>query len=345
MTQQRVVTFGEIMLRLMPPGHERFMQTGQFVATFGGGEANVAVSLATFGWPASFVTVVPPNNPIADAMIGELRRFNVDPSHIVRAKGRMGLYYVEAGANQRASKVQYDRDYTSIMLSKPGDIDWAKVFEGAAWFHITGITPALSESAAALAIESVAAAQQKGLTVSCDLNYRKNLWKYGKKPAEVMRELVKFVDVAIANEEDCQMSLGIHSEADVHSGKLDHGAYETLARKVLDEFSNLKSIAITLRESYSASHNGWSACLHDRQHFHVSRRYDITHIVDRVGGGDSFAAGLIHGLLAKHTHQEALEFAVAASCLKHSITGDFNRVTVDEVTALLKGDGSGRVQR
>ncbi len=321
------------------------MQTGQFVATFGGGEANVAVSLATFGWPASFVTVLPPNNPIADAVIGELRRFNVDPSHIIRAKGRMGLYYVEAGANQRASKVQYDRDYTSIMLAKPGDIDWAKVFEGATWFHITGITPALSESAAALAIESVAAAKQHGLTVSCDLNYRKNLWKYGKKPSEVMRELIKFVDVAIANEEDCQMSLGIHSEADVHSGKLDHGAYETLARKVLDEFSNLKSIAITLRESYSGSHNGWSACMHDRHHFHVSRRYDITHIVDRVGGGDSFAAGLIHGLLAKHTHQEALEFAVAASCLKHSISGDFNRVTLDEVKALIKGDGSGRVQR
>jgi 2-dehydro-3-deoxygluconokinase len=321
------------------------MQTGQFVATFGGGEANVAVSLATFGWPASFVTVVPPNHPIADAMIGELRRFHVDASHIVRAKGRMGVYYVEAGANQRASKVQYDRDYTSIMLAKPGDIDWARAFERATWFHITGITPALSESAAALAMESVAAAKQHGLTVSCDLNYRKNLWKYGKKPSEVMRELIKYVDVAIANEEDCQMSLGIHSEADVHSAKLEHGAYEALARKVLDHFPKLKSIAITLRESYSASHNGWSACLHDRHNFHVSRRYDITHIVDRVGGGDSFAAGLIHGLLAKLSHQDALEFAVAASCLKHSISGDFNRVTLEEVQALIKGDGSGRVQR
>jgi 2-dehydro-3-deoxygluconokinase len=345
MTKHKVVTFGEIMLRLMPPGHERFMQTGQFVATFGGGEANVAVSLSTFGWQASFVTVLPPNHPVVDAMIGELRRFNVETSHIVRAKGRMGLYFVEAGANQRASKVVYDRDYTAIMQAKPGDIDWPKVFDGATWFHITGITPALSESAAALAIESVAAAKQSGLTVSCDLNYRKNLWKYGKKPAEVMRELVKFVDVAIANEEDCQMALGIHSEADVHSGKLDHAAYEKLARTVLDEYSNLKSIAITLRESYSASHNGWSACLHDRRNFHVSKRYDITHIVDRVGGGDSFAAGLIHGLLAGHPHQDALEFAVAASCLKHSISGDFNRVTVDEVAALVKGDGSGRVQR
>jgi 2-dehydro-3-deoxygluconokinase len=345
MTPKRVVTFGEIMLRLMPPGFERFLQSPQFVATFGGGEANVAVSLSLFGWPASFVTVLPPNHAIADAVISELRKFNVDTSHIVRAKGRMGVYYVEAGANQRASKVLYDRDYTAIMLAKPGDIPWPAVFASAHWFHITGITPALSESAAALAIESAQQAKAHGLTVSCDLNYRKNLWKYGKKPAEVMRELVRHVDVAIANEEDCQMSLGIQSPADVHSGKLDPAAYESLAQKVLDEFPNLKSIAITLRESFSASHNGWSACLHDRRRFHVSRRYDITHMVDRVGGGDSFAAGLIHGLLSEMPHQDALEFAVAASCLKHSISGDFNRVTLDEVNALLKGDGSGRVQR
>jgi 2-dehydro-3-deoxygluconokinase len=264
---------------------------------------------------------------------------------VVRAKGRMGVYYVEAGANQRASKVVYDRDYTSIMLAKPGDIDWSSVFEGAGWFHITGITPALSESAAELAMESVAEARKHGVTVSCDLNYRKNLWKYGKKPVEVMRELIKYVDVAIANEEDCQMALGIESDVDVHSGKLDHGAYETLTKRVLTEFPNLSSIAITLRESYSASHNGWSACLHDKERFYVSRHYEITDIVDRVGGGDSFAGGLIYGMLAHQTPQEALEFAVAASCLKHSVPGDFNRVTVDEVTNLLKGDGSGRVQR
>jgi 2-dehydro-3-deoxygluconokinase len=333
------------MLRLMPPGHERFLQTPQFVATFGGGEANVAVSIATFGWPVSYVTVLPPNHPIADAVMGEMRRFNVDPSQIVRAKGRMGVYYVEAGANQRASKVVYDRDYTSIMMAKPGDIDWAKVFDGAGWFHITGITPALSEDSAALAMESVQQAKQHGLTVSCDLNYRKNLWKYGKKPVEVMRELIKFVDVAIANEEDCQKSLGIEADIDVHSGKLDHAAYEALTKKVLAEFPNLKSIAITLRESYSASHNGWSACMHDHRHFMMSRHYEITDIVDRVGGGDSFAGGLIYGMLAHKTHHEALEFAVAASCLKHSVPGDFNRVTVDEVMNLLKGDGSGRVQR
>jgi 2-dehydro-3-deoxygluconokinase len=345
MTKKRVVTFGEIMLRLMPPDHERFLQTSEFVATFGGGEATVAVSLATFGWPASYVTVLPPNNPIADAVVSEMRRFDVYPTHIVRAKGRMGIYFVENGANQRASKVVYDRDHTSIMLAKPGDIDWAKTFEGAGWFHITGITPALSASCAALAIESVEQAKKHGLTVSCDLNYRKNLWKYGKKPAEVMRELIQFVDVAIANEEDCQMCLGIEAEVDVHSGSLDHGVYEKLTEKVLNEFPNLKSIAVTLRESFSASRNGWSACMHDWKKFMMSKRYDITHIVDRVGGGDSFAGGLIYGLLTHDSHQEALEFAVAASCLKHSILGDFNRVTVDEVKNLLKGDGSGRVQR
>jgi 2-dehydro-3-deoxygluconokinase len=345
MPEKRLVSFGEIMLRLIPPGHERIMQTPRFIATFGGGEANVAVSVATFGWPASFVTVLPPNHAIADAVIGELRRFNVDTSQIVRAKGRMGLYYVETGANQRASKVLYDRDYTSIMLAKPGDIDWAKVFDGAGWFHITGITPALSESAAALALESVRQAKQHGLTVSCDLNYRKNLWKYGKQPSEIMPGLLKFVDVAIANEEDCQMSLGIKADVDVHSGQLEHAAYESLSNKVLCEYPNLKSIAITLRESYSADRNGWSACINDRSQFLVSRRYEINDIVDRVGGGDSFAAGLIYGMLTDKNSQDSLEFAVAASCLKHSISGDFNRISVDEVQSLLKGDGSGRVQR
>jgi 2-dehydro-3-deoxygluconokinase len=339
------VTFGEIMLRLAPPGFERFLQTPQFVATFGGGEANVAVTLASFGLPAAYVTVLPDKNPIADAAIGELRRMGVDTSKIVRGKGRVGIYYLEAGANQRASKVVYDRGQSAIALAKPGDIDWDRVFQDAGWFHITGITPAISGSAADLALESVRKAGEKGLTVSCDLNYRKNLWKWGKPAVEVMREMVKYVDVVIANEEDVQMTLGIQAEVDVHSGSLDRAQYQKLTDKVLAEYANLKAIAITLRESKSASHNGWSACLNDRQGFLMSRHYDITHIVDRVGGGDSFAGGLIYGFQELATHQEALEFAVAASCLKHSVPGDFNRLTVDEVNALLKSGGSGRVQR
>jgi 2-dehydro-3-deoxygluconokinase len=344
MPSNKVVTFGEIMLRLAPPGFERFLQSPLFVATWGGGEANVAVSVAGFGIPAAFVTVVP-QNPVADAMIGELRRFDVDVSRIVRGKGRVGVYYVEAGANQRASKVVYDREYSAIALAKPGDIDWDRSFDGANWFHITGITPAISASAAELAMDSVKAARAKGITVSCDLNYRKNLWKWGRQAHEVMGELVKHVDVVIANEEDCQAALGIQADVDVHSGKLDQNVYRGLAEKVLHAYPNVKIIAITLRESKSASHNGWSACLFDGKDFLVSRHYEITHIVDRVGGGDSFAGGLIYGLITLGSRQEALEFAVAASCLKHSLPGDFNRFTVDEVRALLKGDGSGRVQR
>jgi 2-dehydro-3-deoxygluconokinase len=339
-----VVTFGEIMLRLAPPGFERFLQSPQFVATFGGGEANVAVSLAGFGVPARFVTVLP-SNPIADACVAELRGFGVDTSQIARGPGRMGIYFLEAGANQRPSKVVYDRAGSAIALAQPGDIDWEAAFQGAGWFHVTGITPAISRGAADLALEAAAKARARGLTVSCDLNYRKNLWKYGKTAPEVMRELVKLVDIAIANEEDCQMALGIQSGADVHSGQLDVSQYAALAGKVLAEFPNLKQIAITLRESKSASHNGWSACLHDGGNFLVSRHYEITHIVDRVGGGDSFGAGLIYGLLNLAGPREALEFAVAASCLKHSILGDFNRCSAAEVNQLLKSGGSGRVQR
>lgn len=344
MSSKLVVTFGEIMLRLAPPGFERFLQSPGFVATWGGGEANVAVSTAGFGLPSSYVTVVP-SNPLADSMLGEMRRFNVDTTRIVRGKGRMGIYFVETGANQRASKVVYDRENSSIALAKPGDINWDTALAGATWYHTTGITPAISESAAALALESVKAAQAKGITVSCDLNYRKNLWKWGKKASEVMSELVKYVDVVIANEEDCQAALGIEAGVDVHSGHLDHDAYKTLAAKVVAAHPNIKTIAITLRESKSASHNGWSACLYDGKDFLMSRHYEITHIVDRVGGGDSFAGGLIYGLNMLSTKQEALEFAVAASCLKHSLPGDFNRFTLDEVNNLLKGDGSGRVQR
>jgi 2-dehydro-3-deoxygluconokinase len=333
------------MLRLAPPGFERFLQSPQFVATFGGGEANVAVSLAGFGVPARYVTVLPEANPIADALIYQLRGFGVDTSEIVRAKGRMGVYYVESGANQRPSKVVYDRANSAIALAKPGDIDWDRAFDGAGWYHVTGITPAISQGAADLALESVQKARALGLTVSCDLNYRKNLWKYGKTAPEVMRELVKFVDIGIANEEDCQMALGIHVDVDVHSGKLDAQQYCKLTTKVLSEYPNLKMIAITLRESKSASHNGWSACLHDGSNFLVSRHYEITHIVDRVGGGDAFAGGLIYGLLELPAHHDALEFAVAASCLKHSIPGDFNRFSAAEVNQLLKSGGSGRVQR
>ena len=343
-TPQTVVTFGEIMLRLAPPGFERFLQSPSFVATWGGGEANVAVSVAGFGLPASFVTAVP-SNPLADAMIGELRRFNVRTSHIVRGKGRMGVYFVEPGANQRASKVVYDRENSSMALAKPGDFDWNTIFENAGWFHTTGITPAISASAADLALESVKAARAKGITVSCDLNYRKNLWKWGKQAHEVMGELVKHVDVVIANEEDCQAALGIQADVDVHSGHLSHDVYRALAEKVVSAHPNIKTLAITLRESKSASHNGWSACLFDGKDFLLSRHYEITHIVDRVGGGDSFAGGLIYGLLTLGSKQEALEFAVAASCLKHSLPGDFNRFSTDEVKTLLKGDGSGRVQR
>jgi 2-dehydro-3-deoxygluconokinase len=339
------VTFGELMLRLAPPGFERFLQSPQFQATFGGGEANVAVGLAALGLEASYITVLPANNPIADAAVGELRRLGANVSGIVRSKGRMGIYFLETGANQRPSKVVYDREGSAIAQAKPGDIDWDRALSGAGWFHITGITPAISASAAALSLEAVERASRLGLTVSCDLNYRKNLWKWGKPAADVMRELMQHVDVAIANEEDVQMALGIAAPVDVHSGKLDAAAYEHLTQAVLDQFPRLKSIAITLRESRSASHNGWSACFNDRGKFLVSRQYEITHIIDRVGGGDSFAAGLIYGLQMLPTRQDALEFAVAASCLKHSIPGDFFRFTADEVQALLKGGGSGRVQR
>jgi 2-dehydro-3-deoxygluconokinase len=323
---------------------ERFLQSPQFAATFGGGEANVAVSLAGFGAPARYITVLP-SNPIADALVHQLRGFGVDVSGIVHGKGRMGIYFLEAGANQRPSKVVYDRDGSSIALAKPGDIDWDQAFAGAGWFHVTGITPAISQGAADLALESSAKARALGLTVSCDLNFRKNLWKYGKSAPEIMRELFKLVDVGVANEEDCQMALGIQADVDVHSGKLEASQYSRLTERVMHEFPNLKIMAITLRESKSASHNGWSACLHDRKDFITSRHYEITNIVDRVGGGDAFAGGLIYGLEYLSNHHEALEFAVAASCLKHSIPGDFNRFSADEVKALIKGGGSGRVQR
>lgn len=341
----RVITFGEIMIRLKPPGVERFFQSPLLEATFGGGEANVSVSLANFGMDAAYMTVLPAN-PLGDHCISELRRFGVDTSKIIRGKGRMGLYFLEAGANQLPSKVVYDRSDSAIALAKPGDIDWDLVFDGVDWFHITGITPAISESAMELSLESVARAKEKGITISCDLNYRKNLWKYGKAAHEVMSQLARYVDVTIANEEDVQKSLGISLEGiSVESGTLDRDKYRALSDKVLDTYPDMKLIAITLRESVNADINGWAACLNNRADFLESRHYQISDIVDRVGGGDSFSAGLIYGLNHFKDHQDSLEFAVAASCLKHSISGDFNRVTVDDVTKLMGGDGSGRVLR
>ena len=343
-TKARVVTFGEVMLRLKSPGVERLFQSPSLEASFGGAEANVAVSLAQFGVPVSFVSAIPAN-PIGDACLGELRKFGVDTSRVRRQGSRLGIYFLEAGANQRPSKVVYDRSCSAIAAAKPGDFDWDVVLDGASWFHLTGVTPAISQSAADLAIDGARRAREKGITVSCDYNYRKNLWKYGKSAPDVMRELVRHVHVGIANEEDCQEALGIELDVDVASGSLATDRYRALAARVLEEFPNLDKQVITLRESHSADRNGWSAVLHNRKDFLLSRRYDITDIVDRVGAGDSFAAGLIYGLQAHGDDARALEFAAAASCLKHSILGDFNRVSVSEVEALVAGEASGRVQR
>lgn len=341
---KRVVTLGEIQLRLKSPGHERLFQSPMLEATFGGGEANVAVSLANFGMAPAFVTALP-SNAVGDGCIQELRKWGVDTSLIIRREGRMGIYYLESGANQRPSTVIYDRSDSVISKMGADDFDWDAIFAGADWFHITGITPALSKSAKELSMKAVKTAQQKGVTVSCDFNFRNKLWKYGEAATQVMPELVKYVDYGIANEEDCQKSLGIELDVSVESGKLDTEKYRALGDKVLKTFPNLKAIAITLRESVSADINGWAACLNDGKEFFLSRKYEIRDIVDRVGGGDSFAAGLIYGLHAYESKQEALEFAVAASCLKHSIMGDFNRVSVKEVEKLKDGDASGRVQR
>ena len=341
------LSFGEFMLRLKSPAHERFFQSPQLEATFGGGEANVAVALANFGLDSGFVSVLP-DNDIGAAAIRELRSFGVDTRHVRRAGERMGIYFLETGANQRGSKVIYDRAGSAMAQASVGDFDWKAIFQGARWFHITGITPAISASAAELSLQSVKAARECGLTVSCDFNYRGNLWKYGKKAPEIMTELVQHVDVGIANEEDCQKSLGVQvdgSHMDVTSGELDLRKYEQLSSKMLQLYPNLSIMAITLRESRSADANGWSACLRDRTGFHMSRRYEISDIIDRVGGGDSFASGLIYGLNTYPDHSTALEFAVAASCLKHSVPGDFNRVSVAEAEKLMGGDASGRVSR
>jgi len=338
----KTVTFGEVMLRLATPGHLRLNQTPVLEMTFGGGEANVAVSLALFGEEAAFVTRLPKND-IAETCVQRLRGLGVDTRSIVRGGERIGIYFLETGASQRASTVTYDRAHSAISEIKPGELAWDKILTGADWFHFTGITPALSHAAADATAEAAAAAKKLGLTVSCDLNFRKKLWS-SEKAGQVMSGLMKNVDICIANEEDAEKVFGVKATgAEVTSGKIDHGRYVEVATKLTERFG-FKGVAITLRESFSASHNGWSALYFTGGKAHFSRRYDVQ-IVDRVGGGDSFAAGLIYALGKKKSPQDAIEFAAAASCLKHSISGDFNLTKLSEVEALLAGDGSGRVQR
>ena len=338
----RVVCFGEIMLRLSTPGYSRFVQAASFDVTYGGGEANVAVSLANYGLDSVYVTKLP-DNPLGDAALNHLRRFGVRTEHIIRGGERLGIYFLETGASQRPSKVVYDRSHSSISEIRPGEIDWRNVFDGARWFHFTGITPALSDNAARAVLEAAETAKDMGLTVSCDLNYRKKLWST-EKAGRIMRELVKHVDISVGNEEDADKVFGIKAQStDITSGKLNREGYREVAKRLVDEFG-LKMAAITLRESYSASDNGWSVMLYDGSDFYISKKYKV-HIVDRVGGGDSFAGGLIYSLINGYDCQKAVEFAAAASCLKHTIPGDFNHVTTAEVMGLVKGDGSGRVQR
>ncbi|HZJ83296.1 MAG TPA: sugar kinase [Clostridia bacterium] len=339
---KKVVTFGEIMLRLSPPDRQRFVQANSFDVVYGGGEANVAVSLANYGLDAAFVTKLP-QNPIGDSAINELRRYGVDTKYIPRGGDRVGIYYYENGASVRASNVVYDRAYSSICEAKIGDIDWKSAFEGAEWFHFTGITPALGDNVAELTEEGCRIAKEMGLTVSCDLNFRKKLWTT-EKAGQVMGRLMEYVDVVVANEEDAEKVFGIKAaETDVTSGELDMEGYKYVAKEMKERF-NLEVVTITLRESISASFNNWSAMLYDGEDYLFSKKYEL-HIVDRVGGGDSFGGGLIYSLLSGYDHRDALEFAVAASALKHTIFGDANHVSKEEVLALRGGDASGRVQR
>lgn len=340
----KVATFGEIMLRLSSPGKEKLLQSPLFNATFGGGEANVAVSLACFGHEARFISVIP-DNPVGDAAVAELRRRGVRTDFIVRKGKRLGIYFAETGADRRPSKVIYDRERSAIAEAVPGDIDWDDALQGVDWFHTSGITPAISASAAELTVEGLQAARRRGVTISVDLNYRGKLWKYGTPAPDIMRRVLALADIAIGNEEDCQKSLGLAAPGDVRSGRLDLAGYEALTLEVLKLFPNLKTIALTLRESFSADRNGWSAVLRDAGGFIQGPRYEIPVIVDRIGSGDAFAAGLIHGLKKFGRGAEALSFAVAASCLKHSIPGDFNLVSEADVLSLMRGDASGRVQR
>lgn len=339
---KKVITFGEIMLRLAPHGYYRFVQANDFEATYGGGEANVAVSLANYGFDAKFVTKLP-THEIGQCAVNSLRKYGVDTTYIARGGDRVGIYFLEKGASQRPSKVIYDRAGSSIAAAAPSDFDWKEIFDGAEWFHFTGITPAISDGLAAICLEAVKAAKEAGVTVSCDLNYRNKLWSK-EKAGQVMGELCNYVDVCIANEEDAADVFGIHaSNTDVTLGEVNHEGYKDVAKQLTDRFGFSK-VAITLRESISANDNLWSAMLYDGSDFHFSKKYKM-HIVDRVGGGDSFGGGLICACLNGYDSQASIEFAVAASCLKHSVEGDFNLVSMDEVSKLAGGDGSGRVQR
>ncbi len=342
----RIATFGEIMLRLSPPNYQRFVQARSYDAIFGGGEANVAASLANFGISVDFITKLP-KNEIGDACIQFLRQYGINTEKIVRAGNRLGIYFLEMGSSVRSSKVIYDRAYSAIAQAKNDDFDWNFILKDITWFHFTGITPAISQNLADICLNAIKAAKQNGITVSCDLNYRSLLWKYGKKPTEIMPELVKFCDIAIGNEEDAEKVLGIKApDTDITSGNIDAEKYRYVLENMAKKFPKLKTIAITLRGSLSASHNTWSAVLYHKDKMYYGPQYDILPIVDRVGGGDSFMAGLIYGLLNyKDNPQAALDFAVAASCLKHTIIGDFNLVSVEEVLKLMKGDISGRVSR
>lgn len=339
---KKVITFGEIMLRLAPEGYYRFVQADTFGATYGGGEANVAVSLANYGFDAKFVTKLPAHE-IGQAAVNSLRKYGVDTSYVTRGGDRVGIYFLEKGASQRPSKVIYDRAGSSIATATKEDFNWKEIFDGAEWFHFTGITPALNDEVAAICLEACKAAKENGVTISCDLNYRNKLWSK-EKAGEVMGELCKYVDVCIANEEDAADVFGIHAaNTDVTTGTVNHEGYKDVAKQLADRFGFSK-VAITLRESISANDNNWSAMLYDGNDYFFSKKYKM-HIVDRVGGGDSFGGGLIAASLNGFDSQATIEFAVAASCLKHSIEGDMNLVSMDEVLKLAGGDGSGRVQR
>jgi 2-dehydro-3-deoxygluconokinase len=345
--KDKIVTFGEIMLRLATPDYLRFNQATAYSATFGGGEANVAVSLANYGMKTEFVTRLP-HNDIARACLMDLRRYGVGTDHIVFGGDRIGIYFLETGAVARPSKVIYDRAHSAIAEIQPGMIDWETVFGDARWFHWTGITPAISQGAADVCLEAVKAANRLGVTVSCDLNFRKNLWKYGKSASEVMPELVAGSDVILGNEEDCEKVFGIKPEgfdAANTGGDVDESKFESVCKQMMSRFPKARKVIITLRGAVNANHNTWGGVLFSEGRLYQSRRYDITHIVDRVGGGDSFMGGLIYGLLNYSDDQKALDFATAASCLKHTIYGDFNQVTVEEVEKLMNGDASGRVVR
>ncbi|QZE13089.1 sugar kinase [Halosquirtibacter laminarini] len=343
---KKVVTFGEIMLRLATPGYLRFSQSKEFTATFGGGEANVAVSLANYGIPVDFVTRLPKND-IGDCAMKDLRKYGVNVDNIVWGGERLGIYFLETGAVTRASNVVYDRAHSAISSIELGMIDWDEVFADTQWFHWTGITPALSQEACDVLAEAIKKANEKGITVSTDLNYRKKLWNYGKTANEVMPDLVAGCDVVLGNEEDAAMVLDIHPEGvDVTGGHVEGAAYESVSRQIMDRFPRVKKVITTLRGSISANHNSWAGVLYDGEKLYESPQYQITHIVDRVGGGDSFMGGLIYGLISyPNDDQKALNFAVAASCLKHTIYGDYNLATVSEVEKLMSGDASGRVSR